>query len=285
MEKIFLDRKNIKKLSKNLTLILGTFDGVHVGHQKLFLEAQKIAESKTGVLVVDLNEKNYLSSIQDRFTKIRKYNLDYFLIFELNKENRNLSCEEFENILKKLGCKNIVVGNDFSYGKKAVGNVLNLKEKFNVQIVDFVNYKNKKISSSFIKDIVRKGDIELAKKLLGRPYQIKGEVKKGFGKGTDIGFPTLNVVPEKNYVLPKNGVYKTLIYVLGVPYISITNVGVHPTINKLKEPICETHIIGFNEKIFCKYAYIEFLEFLREEKKFDSIELLKKQIQKDIKKI
>jgi riboflavin kinase/FMN adenylyltransferase len=196
---------------------------------------------------------------------------------------KDLTPREFiENILLPLGVKEIYIGEDFRFGKNRSGDISLLKEYFEVEIVPFELDKNIKISSTKLIELIKDGKVEEFNRLTNRNYEIKGTVVDGLKNGRKINFPTANIKPLFNYVLPKNGVYKTLIYIFGVPYLSVTNIGYHPTIDKLNEVSIETHILNFDMDIYGANVYIEFISFIREEKKFNNIEELKEQLKNDI---
>ena len=129
---------------------------------------------------------------------------------------------------------------------------------------------------------IKQGNIKTANKLLGHPYEVVGNIKHGYGRGAKIGFPTANLDLNANYVIPKFGVYKCVAYVRGVPHVAIVNVGVHPTVGSLDKPLIEVHIPNFTQITYGMIIYLVFIDFVREEKKFNNVDELKKQIQEDL---
>ncbi len=295
MNSINLDYKNIKPIEEGICLCLGYFDGFHIGHQKLILEARKHSKYKIGILTFSEPVSNYidnqktkkiLTSNIDKIALSTKLGVDYFLSLNIDKNFLNFSPLDFINqILKKLNVKEIFVGKDYRFGKSAHGTSSLLKEYFDVHIVDLLTHDGQKISTTNIINLIESGDISMANILLGHNYQISGLVVKGHHLGSSISFPTENIKLSDNYVIPKRGVYKTIIYISGIPHLSLTNVGIHPTVNVEKSDVIEVHIPNYNSNDYGKTVYLEFLEFIREEIKFNDIESLKIQISEDLKSI
>lgn len=293
MKTVIIDYKNPSPKVDKLSLILGYFDGVHIGHKYLIETARKYAKYPLAILTFDKpvasliqngKNPNVLTSLDDRFKIISKLGVDYFYLFKIDKDFLNLEDIDFIDILKKLNVKEVFVGEDFSFGKNRKGNPSTLDDFFNVHKVDLVNEDGKKISSQDIKNLIELGKMDEAKKLLGRNYQITGSIITGKGIGRTIGFPTLNVKMIDKYVLPRFGVYKTIAYLDGAPHLSITNVGVNPTVDMGNIPTIEVHLKEYEEKQYSTIS-VEFLEFVRDEKKFDSLDELKKQIDLDTKRV
>lgn len=285
--------KSISPKNENLSLILGYFDGVHLGHLKLIENARKNAKNKLGIITFDrpissliVNGKTpeVLTSLDDRFRIISRLGIDYYFLFHIDKDFLNLSEIDFINILKKLNVKEVFVGEDFRFGNNRKGDINLLKDYFDVNVTSLMMIDNEKVSSQNIKELLSRGEVTKANKLLSHNYQISGVVIPGNHIGTKIGFPTLNIKLNDNYLLPRFGVYKTIAYINNIPRLSITNVGVKPTVDALNIPVVEVHLKDYeNEKI--DNVSIEFLEFIRDEKKFSSLEELKKQIEEDTRKV
>ena len=273
---------------QDLSLVFGLFDGVHKGHQGLINYSYKNSKNKKiGVLTFDkaLKETSCsLMSLEDKKTELSKLPIDYLFILVCDENLKRMSHETFLNlVLKKLKPSTIFCGSDFRFGYKALGDVAYLKEHFsNVNGFDFVEDDDgNKISSRSIKDLISNGEIEKANNYLTRPFQINGKVVSGLHNGHDLGFPTANISPDINYVLPKNGVYFTKIELENKKIIAVTNIGVHPSISKLDKPIIEAHIIGENEDLYNKNVKLYIYKKERDEINFKNLEELKKQIQSD----
>ena len=294
MKTILLDYKRPTQRFDALSLCLGYFDGVHLGHQSLIKYARKYAKHTLGLLtfskpistLVD-NGKNtsVLTSLDDRFKIISKLGVDYYFVAQIDKAFTELSDMDFIAMLRKMNVKEIFVGKDFRYGAKAKGTISTLKDYFDVYDIEIKEVDGKKISTQEIENLIVEGKIEEANDLLGHNYCVSGSLVSGKHIGTTIGYPTLNLKLSDNYVLPKYGVYKTVCYVDNVPHIAITNVGVKPTIGDNFKPGIEVHLKDFKGKVKGDVISVEFLKFIRPEKKFSCKEELKAQIDKDIKEV
>lgn len=274
-----------------INLCLGFFDGMHKGHQFLIRKAKQL-NIKTGVVTFDGKLKELtnshkdggeLTSVSDRFELLNDLGVDYLFVIQFDNDLMNMSAEDFiVQVLVPLNINAIYVGSDFTFGKNAVGNVALLKKYFDVEIVDFLYDNGKKISSRDIIRLIRSGLIKEADILLGRPYLIKGKVVHGLANGKDlIGYPTANINIQYDYVLPSNGVYVTYINVNNKKYLSMTNIGHHPTIDKLKRVSIESYILDFSADIYGSEVVLEFVDRIRDEKRFASVDLLRKQLDKD----
>ena len=293
MKVIHIYYQNISAKVEDLSLILGYFDGVHLGHHYLIKEARKHAKHPLAILTFDKpvsalvdNGKSpeLLTSLDDRFRIISKLGIDFYYLFHIDKEFLSLSDVDFIELLRKLNVREVFVGEDYRFAKNRSGNVDTLKDYFDVHVIDLLKENGEKISSQEIKVLLEKGMIEEANKLLGHNYQINGTFVSGKHIGHKLGFPTLNVKMNDNYCLPRFGVYKTIAYLDGIPHLSITNVGVKPTVDAGNIPNIEVHVKDYEEKNYSTIA-VEFVEFIRPEMKFANLEELRKQIESDVKKV
>ena len=276
--------QNTPLLSENISLCLGFFDGVHIGHKTL-IEKAKEQNKPVGVLTFSSsfkrNDKS-LTTIEDKIDILTKLNIDYLFIVENTFELANLSAIDFINfVLKKINPSLVIVGSDFRFGHFGKGNPDILKDYFQTIVLDLLPLGDKKISSSWIRNLIEEGDIDLANQLLGRPYKITSRIVSGKGNGSSVlKFPTINLQIGE-YTIPKNGVYFVRMHINNTIYNGIANVGFHPTIDELFDPIIEIYL---KDKIDLSSGggSVEFLHFLRNEKRFENIELLKSQIASDI---
>lgn len=283
---------NIKETFDGI-LLLGNFDGVHKGHAELAKRALDLGDNVAVLLfknhpldVFKPEEKHTcLTSFDDKIRRFRNLGIETFLIVDNTIDFYNHSKDEFIEFLKRIGATRIVVGEDYTFGKGKGGTTKDLKEHFKLEIVPILKINDKKVGTSEIVESLKKGDVNIANNFLGYHYEVKGKVIKGFGNGTKIGFPTANLELKDNYLLPKNGVYKTLVYVRGIPHYAITNVGKNPTVGLLKHQIIESYIKGVNEDLYGETIYVSFVDYLRDEKKFDSLDDLKAQLEQDKKTI
>ncbi len=294
METYFI--KEIDDLNLNLnqsSLILGNFDGVHIGHTQLITFAKSMCENEKLVVITfdkslkNSNHSTYLTDIKTKEEIFKHLGVDVLLVFITDQNLKAMTYDSFiKNILKKIDPLKIFCGPDFRYGNKAEGTIEELKKNFkNVYVLNnVITFDEMKISSSIIKKHIASGNIHLANQMLGRPYLIKGIVVKGKGNGKKIGFPTINLKLEFNYTIPNNGVYVSKTIIDGNTYFSISSIGTHPTIDEIKESIVETHLLDFDEDVYGKEVSVIFFKKIREEIKFNSIDQLVEQIKGDIKK-
>ena len=293
---------NIKKNHKKSIILIGNFDGVHLGHQKLFDSAKKHKKNKNlkiGVVTFDpipkmfFNKKlkNYrISNLNQKLSIFKKFKVDFVINKKFDKKFSKIKCNNFisEIIYKKLNPKIIFVSNNFRFGNKREGDVKLLKlleKKYNYKIINppTLKKKNKTISSSLIRKLLADGKLNLANNYLNRNWSIEGVVKKGRSIGKKIGFPTCNIDIE-NYVIARPGVYAVKVNILNSNKIlkGIANLGYRPTFNQ-KKILLEVNIFNFSRNLYNKKLTVEFIKFIRSEKKFKGIDQLKKQIKLDLK--
>ena len=286
---------------KNSIILIGNFDGLHSGHQKLFKQAEKFKKKlnlKLGVITFDpipkmffdKKIKNYrLSNFDQKVSYFEKFNVDFLINKNFNKKFSKITYKKFiENILyKSLKIKYIFVSNNFRFGYKREGNVKLLKKfqkKYQYKLINPkpLIIKNKVISSTLIRKLLQNGELSLANKILKRNWSIEGTVEKGRMMGKKIGFPTCNI-DIKNYILAKTGVYAVKVNVKKNRkiYGGIANLGYRPTFNQ-KKLLLEVNLFNFSGNLYNKKLSVDFKKFIRGEKKFKNIDQLKKQINKDI---
>ena len=294
---------NIKQSDKGSIILIGSFDGLHLGHRKLFERAKKLkakTKLKIGVYTFDpipkmffsKNLKNYrISNLNEKIKIFEKFDVDFVINQKFNKKFSKIQCYDFikKILIGKIGMKYIYVSNNFKFGNKREGDVKllqNEQKKYNYKVVkpSPLIIKNKMISSSLIRKLLQDGKLDIANKYLRRFWTVEGVIKKGRQLGKTIGFPTCNIEMQ-NYVIAKLGVYAVKLNL--VPnkknYKGIANLGIRPTFNQ-KKILLEVNIFNFNKKIYGKRIRVQFVKFIRGEKKFENINNLKKQIKLDIKK-
>ncbi|MCQ2814681.1 MAG: bifunctional riboflavin kinase/FAD synthetase [Bacilli bacterium] len=288
---IELEHKNIHKLPENTTLCLGFFDGVHLGHKELIKKAKENGD-EVSVLTFDISPSIFLGKKQnnheittlfDKAEIFDKMSVKSLLVIRFNEYVSNLMALDFiHDYLMSLSPKKIVVGSDFTFGKGGVGTPELLTSYFDVDIVPLLEIDNEKVSSRKIENFIKDGEIKKAKRSLGRPYRISGLIVHGNSNGTTIGFPTANLELADPYVMPKDGVYIGYAYIMGEKKKALICVSTHPSIMELKKPIIEVHIINFNENIYGKEISIDFIDKIRDIVKFDNLDKLKEQLNKDL---
>lgn len=282
----------------NTIVTIGKFDGVHKGHEKLFKTLEEKSNGrKKAVLAFSappkdfLNEKKTKTIMTDVEKELlcEKQGIDIYCQMPMTKEFLGVRPEEFiEKILiDKLGATAIVCGPDFRFGKEAKGNVEFLatnQEKYGYElyVVEKEKYQNLDISSTAIREKIAEGKIEQVNEMLDHPYSVIGQVEEGRKIGRTIDFPTVNLLPESDKLLPPNGVYVTKVLYDNKEYDAITNVGVNPTVSSGNPTKVESHMVDFNKDIYGKIIEVQFFRFVRPERKFNSVEELKEQINKDI---
>lgn len=271
---------NFNKQNERINLCLGFFDGLHIGHQHLINSAKqpgvKVGVFTFGGSVKSLTDKRkdrgLLTTIEDRKELLSSIGVDYLFVVEFSPSIMNMSSLDFvDKILSSLPIKSIFVGSDFRFGAKAQGDVNLLKKYYPVEVVDFVFDERGKVSTSEIIKLITNKKIEEANKLLGRNYYVKGEVKHGLSNGARLGFRTANILVIDAYLIPPRGVYATILTYNNKQYLSMTNIGTHPTIDELDAPTIETNIFDFDQDIYSSQVKLEFVEYIRSEKKFSSI--------------
>ncbi len=291
----------ITKNFKNSLILIGNFDGLHSGHQKLFKEAQKYKNKfkiKIGVVTFDPIPKmffnkeitNYrISNFNQKVSYLNKFGVDFLINKTFNKKFSKIKSKDFikKIIFKKLNAKYIFVSNNFRFGYKREGDVNLLKNYQSIFGYKLIKpaplKKNKKIiSSTYIRKLLEGGNLNEANKYLTRNWTIEGVVAKGRMMGKKIGFPTCNI-NIGNYLIAKPGVYavRTLINKNKKAYKGIANLGYRPTF-KQKRILLEVNIFNFSGNLYNKKLSVEFLRFIRGEKKFNGIAQLRNQIKRDI---
>ena len=293
---------DISKNHKKSIILIGNFDGVHVGHQKLFKLANSYKKKfnlNIGVLTFEpmpkmffnKNIKNFrISNINQKNIILKREGVDFVITQKFDKKFSKIKSDFFiKKILsKKIEAKYIFVSNNFRFGNKREGDVSQLIK--NEKIYDYKIIKPQPlilnqivVSSTYIRSLLEKGNLKKTNKLLGRNWTIEGTVQKGRQQGKKIGFPTCNI-DIKDYVIAKPGVYAVKVNRKNSnkSLKAIANLGYRPTFNQ-KEILLEVHIFNFSGNLYNKYLSIEFTKFIRKEKKFKNVNQLKKQIQKDLK--
>ena len=294
-----------KILETPSVIVLGSFDGIHSGHRTLISSARKLAdEIKKNQHIEDIEVmvctfKNHPLSVvnkeicpklvmsnEEKSVLFEKFQVDIVNFMEFNKEFMSISPDEFiKNLKKYYNVKGIVVGFNYRFGYKNLGDVEILKKyseilDYQLFVVNPVTVDGEVVSSSAIRHNLQEGNIEKAYKFLNRPFMLKGYIIKGKQIGRTIGFPTVNLNYDKSFVVPKGGVYGTIVEYKNNFYKGITNIGYNPTLEGDKLSI-ETNILNFDKNIYGEEIKLYFIEKIREEKKFGNLEELKNQLSKD----
>ncbi len=295
--------KEITKVSFSTpsVLTIGNFDGVHLGHQEI-LSSVIDRSSELGIdsivfsfypspsYEIHPNKFNgHIDSDIEKIQKLKNLGVDKFIMIKFDESVRKMNADTFLSkvIIRQLNPSVIIVGYDHHFGYKREGDYSFLEQNKSIYGYELIKINekflnNKKISSSIIRETVSKGKVKEACDMLGLPYQLNGDVIKGDGIGSTFGFPTANIKIDNLKILPKKGVYFVKVTIEDrQTFDGMCNIGTKPTFKKNKKIYCEVNIFDFNEKIYGKKIKIEFIDFIRLEKKFDSIGSLKKQLKKD----
>ncbi len=289
--------------SKKSIVTVGTFDGVHLGHQKLLERiCFKAASAECTsvmltfyphprmVLFPDDNDLKLLNTLDERIELLRKTGLEHLIVHPFSVAFSRTTADEYVNdiLVGQLKVHTLVIGYDHHFGRNREGNLKNLKllapegnfevEEIPAQVVDHVN-----ISSTKIRQALLNGDVSKASEFLGYQYSVSGKVVAGNAFGRSMGFPTANLeVDNIAKLIPGNGVYAVHVRFGGVSYMGMGNIGTRPTVNAdLRKPSLEVHLFGFNGDLYGKQLEVKFASRLRDEIKFDNVELLKKQLDDD----
>jgi len=286
---------------ENAVITIGTFDGVHLGHQAIFKKMKEEAVrigGKTVVItffphpriVLGLDSKNlkFINTQEKKINRIEAAGIDYLVIINFTKEFARLSSEEFlrEFVYKKVHPVKVITGYDHHFGKNREGSydfLLKMGKElgFEVEKVDAVYVQDVKVSSTKIRDFLKAGKIRAANAFLGYEYSITGKVVKGKSIGHDLGFPTANIeVADEYKLIAAVGVYACRVEYMGKTYKGMSNIGYRPTIDEGDLTI-EVNIFDFDKDIYGEEITISFVDRMRDEKKFESLEALKIQLAKD----
>jgi riboflavin kinase/FMN adenylyltransferase len=287
---------------KNPVVTIGTFDGVHLGHQKIIeqlnLEAEKIGGESVLltfdphpriVLFPENHNVKLIQTLDEKFQVLEKFDLKNVVLVPFTKEFSELSATDFvEQILVgNLKAKKVVIGYDHQFGRNREGNIHFLKsvsEKYGFEVIEISakSIDEINISSTKIRDSLLLGDVQTAKLFLSRPYEISGTVVKGNQLGRTLGFPTANVkVDSELKLVPANGVYAVRVKIAEKMYFGVMNVGTKPTVNKTEEKSLEVFIFEFKNEIYGKKLTLFFDKQVRNEQKFANLDELKRAISND----
>jgi riboflavin kinase/FMN adenylyltransferase len=286
------------KLKYPTYIALGNFDGLHLGHMHLINKTVKLSKENNTKSMICTFKNHPLSVINkdicpklimNNDTKINileNTGIDIVDLVNFNKEFMKTTPEQFiKNMVNFYNAKGIVVGFNYRFGYKNLGDVEMLKTYSNILgyelcVCEAISIKDEIVSSSKIRHLIAEGNITKANELLGRSHAITGDVIKGKQLGRTIGFPTVNLNYNKKYILPKGGVYYTVVEYNNDVHKAITNIGYNPTVEGGKLSV-ETHILNFDKQIYGEVVKINFISRIRDEVKFNTIDKLKQQLSKD----
>ena len=266
------------------SVAIGTFDGVHLGHREVIRGADTVLTFDPHPLSVIHPEATprLISTFNVKRDLIAGLGVDELVVIPFDKGFASQTAEEFvqDVLIDRLGAEQVSVGENFRFGKGAKGTPEFLREhdRFETRVVPLVEAAGETISSSHIRGLVAAGEVGPAAEFLGGPFLFEGEVVTGDRRGRDLGMPTANLVPDDRYVVPGHGVYAAWAH----GYPAAVNVGVRPTFETGRGLVVEAHLIGFEGDIYSETLRIAFLERLRGEKRFESVDDLVAQMNRDV---
>ena len=286
------------KLSKATIATIGTFDGIHIGHQKILNSLARFAKEnslKSVVITFDphprkiINKKNsigLINTIEEKKEKLKTLGIDYLIVQKFDEKFSETEANKFVEILKNnINIEKLIVGYDHRFGKNRNADINDLKKygkelNFEVIEIDALEIEEVNISSTKIRSAIKEGNIRLANSYLGYNFFLSGEVVKGHSRGKELGFPTANLKIDKDKIIPKNGVYLVKSKIDHQDIYGMMNIGYNPTFNNKSKKI-ETHFFNLNKNLYGKIIKIELLEYIREEKRFETIDDLIQRLKLD----
>jgi riboflavin kinase/FMN adenylyltransferase len=288
------------EIQRPTVLTLGVFDGLHLGHQLIMstvVERARTLGAVPTVITFDPHPRAVLHPasapplLQTFDQKIEGFGvlgIEQTIVVRFTKEFSTLSAEDFINdvVMDRLHAREVYLGKGFAFGYKRAGNIellrhLSDKLGFVAGEVPEVKLHGQRVSSSRIRELLARGQVNLARRMLGRPYGVEGRVERGSERGHTLGFPTANLHPH-NRVIPRNGVYVTSTLIEGHWRRSVTNIGLRPTFADASEPSVETFVMNWDGDLYGDVVRVRFLHRLRDERRFNSVEDLKRQINRDV---
>lgn len=296
--KIFHGTENAN-IQKPNVLTLGVFDGLHLGHQRIMqtvVERARAVDAVPTAITFDPHPRAVLhpessppllQTLDQRLANLEVLGIEQAIVIQFDLDFSRRPAEDFisEIIHDRLHAKEVHLGKDFAFGRNRGGNIALLKKmsselEFVAEEVPEVRLRGHRISSSKIRNLLSEGRVNLVRRMLDRPYGVEGVIERGARRGHTIGFPTANLRPH-NRVIPKFGVYATATLVDGTWRRSITNIGVRPTFESDADPSIETYLFDFDGDLYGDVLRVRFLHRIRDERKFNGIDELKSQIERD----
>ena len=285
---------------KRSVVTIGTFDGIHLGHQKILSRLIKSSKNKDlnsvvltffphpRIILNKYNEVKMIDTLDEKIIHLNEIGIDSLVIHPFDKNFSLLSANQFikDFLVDKLKIKHIIIGYDHRFGKGREASVTDLKNyaddyDFTVEEIKAQEIEKITVSSTKIRNSINQGDIKTTEKYLGRSFNLTGKIVKGDGLGKKINYPTANIFIEETYkIIPKDGVYLVETIIEDKLFNGMMNIGHRPTIGTKNKSI-EVHLFNFNEDIYGKVISIKMISKIRDEKKFSSIEALKEQLVKD----
>ncbi|MDG1705095.1 MAG: bifunctional riboflavin kinase/FAD synthetase [Porticoccaceae bacterium] len=297
------DLQSLQSFNRRSVVTIGSFDGVHLGHQAILNQVKAVAAElglPSVVMTFEPQPQEFFSGeraparlmrLREKVEALFEFGVDQVLCLQFNRELRNLTAAEFVRsvLVDGLGTRHLIVGDDFRFGCDRSGDFKMLSEMgetydFAVQDTETLEVDGQRVSSTLVRQILEQGNFERASQLLGKPFTITGRVVYGQQLGRELGFPTANVQLNR-YSAPLSGVYAVLVNIDGAVYQGAANVGLRPTVGDLLKPILEVHLLDFEADLYGRRIEVEFVTKIRDEEKFTSLDKLIESIQRDVKQI
>jgi len=286
-------------LDRETAVAIGKFDGIHIGHRRLLEEIR--GKKKDGLytcvftfdpapaVLFGLSDGKELTTREEKHVLFERAGVDILIEFPMNRETASIPPEVFatEILAERMQARFLAAGDDLSFGAGGSGDTEFLQKLgpelgFQVKTIARVCLEGKEVSSTYARSCVEKGDMELAEKLLGMPYPAFGTVVKGNQLGRNLGFPTVNLLPDESKLLPPNGVYFSRVRYRDKLYRAISNVGYKPTVTEDRVMGLESYLYDFEENIYGEPIEVYLLEFSRPEQRFEDVAALRRQLERDI---
>ena len=287
-------------LDRETAVAIGKFDGIHIGHRRLLEEIREKKKDGLSTCVFTFDpapavlfgqsDGKELTTREEKHVLFERAGVDILIEFPMNPESAAIAPEIFatEILAKRMLTRFLAAGSDLSFGAGGAGNTEFLRKLspelgFQVKTISKVCLEGKEVSSTYVRSCVERGDMELTEKLLGMPYPVLGTVVRGNRLGRNLGFPTVNLLPAESKLLPPNGVYFSQVRHRGKLYRAISNVGYKPTVTENRVMGLESYLYDFREDIYGEPIEVYLLEYSRPEQRFESVDALRRQLEKDVK--
>jgi len=273
---------------RSRNLAIGEFDGVHLGHREVIRSADTVLtfEPHPRTVVAPDSAPKLLTSLATKTDLVASLGVDELVVIPFDGERMAQTAQEFidHELIERLGAQRVSVGENFRFGNRARGDadLLRAQDAFETRVVEMVELDGEIISSTHIRGLVAAGDVADAGRFLGAPFHMRGTVAHGDKRGRTLGFPTANLVPDPRLVVPDHGIYACRAQVDGDTYIAAVNVGVRPTFQTGRGLLVEAYLLDFDGDIYGQELRLEFLDRLRGEKRFDSVDTLVEQMHRDV---
>jgi riboflavin kinase / FMN adenylyltransferase len=269
-------------------LAIGEFDGVHLGHREVIRGADTVLtfEPHPRTVVAPDSAPKLLTSLATKTDLVASLGVDELVVIPFDGARMAQTAQEFidHELVERLGARRVSVGENFRFGNRARGDadLLRAQDAFETRVVELVELEGEIISSTHIRGLVAAGDVSTGARFLGAPFHMRGTVAHGDKRGRTLGFPTANLVPDPRLVVPDHGIYACRAQVDGETHIAAVNVGVRPTFKTGRGLLVEAYLLDFDDDIYDRELRLDFLERLRGERRFDSVDALVEQMGQDV---